>query len=244
MAQGHQEILVDFEELERVELKNLRKHAMGGGILSLVMVLLAWSPYITPIIAGLFAMPTCWVAYSRLKSVHTLLQGENCWCKCCGPNPRNTLKQVRTFIIIVTVLCVIAVITQIAFLAEFGRSNDIGGAVGVVGIICLLLIIANCFVMGIYAHNHVKAVTIFDSVTARQHLKQQELGLTSLPQAVVGVVTGAINSATAPPPQQHQQYQQQPQQQQQYGQHQQPPPAKEQPPMPPQQNNQNNQYNV
>jgi aldehyde:ferredoxin oxidoreductase len=210
------DILVDLEDLERAELASLRRWTIGCGVVSILSAITCWTAYITPWIAAAVTVPTCYVAYSRMVDIRALLQGQNCWCRFCGPNPRNTLKSCRPMLIACTVLTVISVITQIAWLATYGKDNSMGSAQGVVSILCLLLLIGLCFALGYYAFSFRKAVMIFDSATARQHLKQNEMG--SMASQAVGAITNAFTGImghhspqqTAPPPHQQQQYSGQP----------------------------------
>ena len=226
-----QEILVDLEDLERSELSSLRKQALGCGIASIVGALTCWSPFITPWVTGFITVPTCYVAHMRMQDVTKLLQGESCFCQCCGPNPRNTLKTCRPMAIGCCVLAVLSVVTQIAYLAEYGENNSISGIVGIIGVLCLLVMIALAFALGFFAYNFKKVIMIFDSVTARQHLKQTELsGVAGVINNAVGQVQGMFGKATQggqqqqpaqAQPVQYNNNQQQPQQQQpQYGQQQ------------------------
>ena len=231
-----QDILVDFEDGERKELKTMRAWCIGCGIASIVSAITAWSVYFTPWIGMFVTVPTLYVAHMRMQTVKSLLQGETCWCKLCGPNPRDTLKACRPTLIVSVVIAVISVITQIAFLAEYGKTNDMSGAVGAVSVICLLVLIGLCLAIAYVAYRFRKVIEIFDGVTARQHLKHTELGgmaavrnaASNAANTVTGFFRGNKNDAQQQQQQQPVQYnQQQPQQQygqqqQQYGQQQQP----------------------
>jgi uncharacterized membrane protein len=171
---GPTAVLVDLEGSEPVELATLRKQTLGIGIVSLLSALTSWTPYFTPWIGAALTIPTCYVAYTRMQTAASLLQGKSCFCMPCGPNPRNTLKACRPMLIACTVVAVIAIITQIAALAAHGDSGSMSDAVGVASIICLILLLVLAIALGYVAYHFKKAVIIYENVSTRQHLKEQE----------------------------------------------------------------------
>mmetsp|Transcript_10450 Transcript_10450/g.32410 ORF Transcript_10450/g.32410 Transcript_10450/m.32410 type:complete len:257 (-) Transcript_10450:54-824(-) len=195
--------LVDLDDDERKVLGSLRWQAIGCGVASLCGAVTCWIPFVTPLVTFFITAPTVYVAHTRMQNVTQLLHGETCFCHCCGPVPRDTLKACRPMIFVCLAFAMLSVVTHVIFMFTFGRPTRPpleGDPLPYVNVVCMALMIAASYGLGYFAYNFPKALKVFDDVTARQDIQLTVLrGVAGVANcAVVGQAAGTYGGRPQP----------------------------------------------